>query len=63
MVGVEFNEFQEFATRSLLKAAETKEYVALYSYELKRTIENDHQLKEYFFKLFLIAVGQIMGIW
>ena len=50
MVGVEFNEFQEFATRSLLKAAETKEYVALYSYELKRIIENDHQLKEYFFQ-------------
>lgn len=50
MVGVEFNEFQEFATRSLLKAAETKEYVALYSYELKRSIENDHQLKEYFFQ-------------
>lgn len=50
MVGVGFNEFQDFATRSLLKAAETKEYVALYSYELKRTIENDHQLKEYFFQ-------------
>ena len=50
MVGVEYNEFQEAATRSLLKAAETKEYIALYSYELKRTIENDHQLKEYFFQ-------------
>lgn len=50
MVGVEFNEFQELTTRSLLKAAETKEYIALYSYELKRTIENDHQLKEYFFQ-------------
>lgn len=50
MVGVEFNEFQESTTRSLLKAAETKEYIALYSYELKRTIENDHQLKEYFFQ-------------
>lgn len=50
MVGVEYNEFQESATRSLLKAAETKEYIALYSYELKRTIENDHQLKEYFFQ-------------
>ena len=50
MVGVEFNEFQEFATRSLLKAAESKEYMDLYSYELKRTIENDHQLKEYFFQ-------------
>lgn len=50
MVGVEYNEFQEPATRSLLKAAETKEYIALYSYELKRIIENDHQLKEYFFQ-------------
>lgn len=50
MVGVEFHEFQETATRSLLKAAETKEYIALHSYELKRTIENDHQLKEYFFQ-------------
>ncbi len=50
MVGVEYNEFQEQATRSLLKAAETKEYIYLYSYELKRAIENDHQLKEYFFQ-------------
>ncbi len=50
MVGVEFNEFQDPATRSLLKSAETKEYISLYSYELKRTIENDHQLKEYFFQ-------------
>lgn len=50
MIGVEYNEFQEAATRTLLKAAETKEYIALYSYELKRTIENDHQLKEYFFQ-------------
>lgn len=50
MIGVEFNEFQELATRSLLKAAETKEYISLYSYELKRVIENDHQLKEYFFQ-------------
>ena len=50
MVGVEYNEFQETATRSLLKAAETKEYIALYSYELKRSIVNDHQLKEYYFQ-------------
>lgn len=50
MVGVEFYEFQDSSTRSLLKATETKEYIALYSYELKRTIDNDHQLKEYFFQ-------------
>lgn len=50
MVGVEFNEFQDAATRTLLKTAETKEYMNLYSFELKRSIENDHQLKEYFFQ-------------
>ena len=50
MVGVQFNDFQEPTTRSFLKAANTKEYIYLYSYELKRTIENDHQLKEYFFQ-------------
>ncbi|MCK8621488.1 hypothetical protein [Prevotella sp. E13-27] len=50
MVGVQFNDFQDPATRSFLKAANTKEYIYLYSYELKRTIENDHQLKEYFFQ-------------
>lgn len=50
MVGVQFNDFQEPTTRSFLKAANTKEYIYLYSYELKRVIENDHQLKEYFFQ-------------
>lgn len=50
MVGVQFNDFQESSTRSFLKAANTKEYIYLYSFELKRTIENDHQLKEYFFQ-------------
>ena len=50
MVGVKYNEFQEPATRSLLKAADTKQYVELYSFELKRAITNDHQLKEYFFQ-------------
>ena len=50
MVGVQFNDFQESTTRSFLKAANTKEYIYLFSYELKRSIENDHQLKEYFFQ-------------
>lgn len=49
MVGVEYKDFQT-ATRSLLKSAETKEYVDLYSFELKRSIENDHGLKEAFFQ-------------
>lgn len=50
MVGVRFNEFQDSATRSLLKAADTKQYLDIYSYELKRTIESDHELKEFFFQ-------------
>lgn len=50
MVGVRFNEFQDSATRTLLKAADTKQYLDIYSYELKRSIENDHQLKEFFFQ-------------
>lgn len=50
MVGVRFNEFQDPATRTLLKAADTKEYLDFYSYELKRSIDNDHELKEYFFQ-------------
>lgn len=50
MVGVLFNEFQDPVTKTLLKTTETKEYLNLCSYELKRSIENDHQLKEYFFQ-------------
>ena len=50
MVAVEFNEFQSPTTQAFLKAADTKTYVDLFSYELKCRIENDHQLKEYFFQ-------------
>lgn len=50
MVGVRFNEFQDSATRTLLKAADTKQYLDIYSYELKRSIETDHELKEFFFQ-------------
>lgn len=50
MVAVEFNQFQDPSTQAFLKAAETKRYVDLYSFELKRSIMNDHQLKEYFFQ-------------
>lgn len=50
MVGVEFNEFRDSVTLSLLKTTDAKQYITFYSYELKRTIENDHQLKEYFFQ-------------
>lgn len=50
MVGVRFNEFQDKVTRTLLKAADTKEYLEVYSFELKKTINNDHELKQAFFQ-------------
>ncbi len=50
IVGVEFNDFQESATTSLQKAMEPKKAVRIYSYELKRSINDDYQLKQYFFQ-------------
>ena len=50
IVGVEFEEFKNDATLSLLKATEPKETVHLYSYELKRKIDSDYQLKQYYFQ-------------
>jgi hypothetical protein len=50
IVGVEFEEFKNDATLSLLKATEPKESVHIYSYELKKKIESDYQLKQYYFQ-------------
>jgi hypothetical protein len=50
IVGVQFEEFNNDATLSLLKATEPKETVHIYSYELKRKIESDYQLKQYYFQ-------------
>lgn len=50
MIGVSFSEFQNKATVALLKAADINKYVDLYSFELKRSIQNDHELKEAFFQ-------------
>ena len=50
IVGVEFEEFKNDATLSLLKATEPKETIHIYSYELKRRIESDYQLKQYYFQ-------------
>jgi hypothetical protein len=49
-VGVQFEEFKSDATLSLLKATEPKQSVHIYSYELKRRIESDYQLKQYYFQ-------------
>lgn len=50
IVGVQFEEFKNDATLSLLKATEPKGTVHLYSYELKKKIESDYQLKQYYFQ-------------
>ena len=50
IVGVQFEEFKKDETLSLLKATEPKETVHIYSYELKRKIESDYQLKQCYFQ-------------
>lgn len=50
IIGVQFEEFKNEATLSLLKATDPKEAVHIYSYEMKRRIENDSQLKQYYFQ-------------
>lgn len=50
IVGVQFEEFKNDATLSLLKATEPKESVHLYSYEMKRRIDSDYTLKQCYFQ-------------
>lgn len=50
IIGVEFEEFKNDATLSLLKATEPKETVHIYSFELKKKIESDYQLKQCYFQ-------------
>ena len=50
IVGVQFEEFKNDATLSLLKATEPKETIHIYSYEMKKKIESDYQLKQYYFQ-------------
>ena len=50
IIGVQFEEFKNDATLALLKATEPKESIHIYSYELKRRIESDYQLKQYYFQ-------------
>ncbi|MDE6109737.1 MAG: hypothetical protein K2F72_05575, partial [Muribaculaceae bacterium] len=50
MIGVSFSEFSDKATVDLMKAADIKQYVDLYSFELKCSLQSDHALKEAFFQ-------------
>lgn len=50
IIGVQFEDFKNDATLSLLKATEPKATVHIYSYELKKKIESDYQLKQCYFQ-------------
>ncbi len=50
IVGVQFEDFKNEATLALLKAAEPKESIHIYSYDLKHRIESDYQLKQFYFQ-------------
>lgn len=50
IIGVSFGDYNCESTLSLLKALEPKGAIRLYSYEMKRRIENDYELKQYFFQ-------------
>ena len=50
IIGVQFEDFNNDATLSLLKATDPKQSVHIYSYEMKRRVENDSQLKQYYFQ-------------
>jgi len=50
IIGVQFEEFKNDATLALLKATEPKESIQIFSYELKRRIESDYQLKQCYFQ-------------
>ena len=50
IIGVQFEDFDNDATLSLLKATEPKESVHIYSYELNKKIDSDYQLKQCYFQ-------------
>jgi len=50
IIGVQFEDFSNEATLTLLKATDPRKSVHIYSYEMKRRVENDSQLKQYYFQ-------------
>lgn len=50
IVGVQFLDFRKECTKSLMKATEPKETIRLYSYEIKKSIASDYELKQYYFQ-------------
>ena len=60
IIGAKFVEQINTVSNSLFKAISKKDSLRLYSYELKRKIDNDYELKNVSFRLFLILVGPTM---
>lgn len=50
VIGVSFKDFANKSTLALLQAIDIKSSIFLYSFELKREIKNDYNLKEYYFQ-------------
>ena len=50
IVGIKITPFKQKITEKLLKVVNTKDRFRLYSYELKRTINSDYELKEAYFQ-------------
>lgn len=50
MVGVCFSDFRSDKTDALQRAMEPHKAVQIFSFELKRTINNDYELKQYYFQ-------------
>ena len=50
IIGVEIDRFENEKTLAILKATEPREAVKLYSFELKKSIDSDSHLKQYYFQ-------------
>lgn len=50
IVGVQFMTYNADSTKDLVKSVDPQEQVKFYSYELKRRIKSDNDLKEYYFQ-------------
>lgn len=50
IIGASFKDFSNKSTLALLQTVDTKSAVDIYSFELKREIKNDYNLKEYYFQ-------------
>jgi uncharacterized protein len=62
VVGIKFLQLQTNASQTFLKAINRVDTFKISSYEVKKEINSDYELKSLFFKLFQIPAGQTMDI-